>query len=832
MSVVKIGKTKSTGDLDSRSWTSLRIASIYAIVGLCWIFGTDRLLLLMGLQAGSVGFWIAAVKGTFFVLMSACLVGWLVHRSLKSITKLTELLSAVVDEATDAIYIKDTHGKYLLLNQAAADFVGRPIEEAVGMDDYALFTAEQAKGILEEDKEIFLAEKARRDEVTLTGINDTRTFSIVRAPFRDTKDRIVGLVGIARDVTERKKSEELLRISEARYRTLVEAMASPIFVFVDKKITFCNPAFVRLVGLSDQSEILGRSPLDFIHPDFRKFISGRMDLVEKTKTTLPPAEIKFLRSDGQAVPAITVSTPVEPGDNRPILVLCNDLTERERANELLRSVLASVKDSIITIDDSGIIKSINSATTQMFGFQELELIGSDIGMLMPGPHNNGHSAYLENYKRTSISKIIGIGREVEARRKDGTIFPAEIRITQFTSDGQTYFTGVMRDLSDRRRLEEQYHQAQKMEAVGRLAGGVAHDFNNLLTVINGYCDLILKNLEPHAGLHGQVSAVRNAGGKAALLTAQLLAFSRKSIVELKKVSLNSTIESAEKMLRRLIGEDIIVTAVLDPSLPEIRADLGQIDQIIMNLAVNARDAMPAGGNLTLQTKAVQLTGELQTESGSLPPGEYAQLSISDTGCGIPDDVRAKIFEPFFTTKPEGKGTGLGLAVVYGIVKQTGGHIFVESEIGKGTNFKILFPSAGRDKTADDSEKDGAIAAGFETILLVEDEPLVREIAKLSLESEGYSVLEAANEKEAKDAISAQGKTIQLLLTDVVMPNKSGLQLADEIRNTHPELKVLFMSGYTDDAIVRYGVSHSTHAFIQKPFTPQGLAQKVREVLDR
>jgi nitrogen-specific signal transduction histidine kinase/CheY-like chemotaxis protein len=394
------------------------------------------------------------------------------------------------------------------------------------------------------------------------------------------------------------------------------------------------------------------------------------------------------------------------------------------------------------------------------------------------------------------------------------------------------YVALQRDVTRELELEEQFHQAQKMEAIGQLAGGVAHDFNNLLTAINGFAELTQFQLEAEDPLQDCVGKILHAGRRAADLVRQLLAFSRKQVVQPQVLELNQVVEEVDKMLGRIIGEHIQIRTVLPPDLWLVKVDPTQIEQIIVNLAVNARDAMPEGGQLTIETSNVALDKDYTAMHLEAQPGDYVLLAVSDTGVGMSKDVAAHIFEPFFTTKEIGKGTGLGLATVYGIVQQSGGHIWVYSEEGQGTTFKIYLP---RDvQTIIPSKRNGrsqALPRGSETILLVEDEPAVREIAARTLRGQDYIVLEAVDGQDALHRSREHGDNIQLLLTDMVMPGLNGRNLADRLAQNYPELKTLFMSGYTDNTVASHGRLDSNAPFIQKPFSPGALVRKVREVLD-
>ncbi len=426
--------------------------------------------------------------------------------------------------------------------------------------------------------------------------------------------------------------------------------------------------------------------------------------------------------------------------------------------------------------------------------------------------------------------------EVEAtwKCKDGRLLTVQLSVRAVRNGARQveYYETFVRDVTDQRRLQQQLVQSQKMEAVGRLAGGIAHDFNNLLTVITSYSDLLLEDLGREDAKREDVEQIRKAAEGAAALTRQLLAFSRQQVLEPKVVSLSAVVSGVEKMLRRVLGEDVDLGTVLDPDLGSVKADVGQLEQVLMNLAVNARDAMPTGGKLTIETADVEHDPDYAREHDAAPVRQFVMLAVSDTGIGMDEATKAHIFEPFFTTKEPGKGTGLGLATVYGIVKQSGGFIWVYSEPGRGTTFKIYLPRV--DAPAPGRAADPAPAAvprGTETVLLVEDAAAVRAVTRQVLERQGYAVLEAPNGEAALHLAQKHRGPIHLLLTDVVMPVMSGRQLADQLARARPDMKVLYASGYTDDSVVRHGVLEEGTAYLQKPFTPERLARKVRDVLD-
>jgi two-component system, cell cycle sensor histidine kinase and response regulator CckA len=419
------------------------------------------------------------------------------------------------------------------------------------------------------------------------------------------------------------------------------------------------------------------------------------------------------------------------------------------------------------------------------------------------------------------------------RKRDGALIDMEVTDQAVVFDGRPSYLVLAHNVTEQRRLEAQFRQAQKMEAIGQLAGGVAHDFNNLLTVIAGYTQLSMARIQEGDPLHNDLDQVLRAARRASALTRQLLAFSRKQAMQMKSLDLNSIVSELEKMLRRLIGEDVLLKTVLAPDLGKIEADSGQIEQAIMNLVVNARDAMPAGGKLTIETSNLDLTEEYARARIGVQAGPYVMLAVSDTGVGMDTNTQARIFEPFFTTKELGKGTGLGLSTVYGIVKQCGGSIGVYSEAGHGTSFKLYFPRArqSQEEARPNSESASALR-GTETILLVEDDEMVRALARQVLERYGYEVLEAPSGSAALTAAEQHAGKIDLVIADVVMPEVSGRHLVDRVLQLRPNVSVVFISGYTDAAIVHQGVVGPDTPFLQKPFTAEALARKVREVLDR
>jgi PAS domain S-box-containing protein len=516
-----------------------------------------------------------------------------------------------------------------------------------------------------------------------------------------------------------------------------------------------------------------------------------------------------------------------------LALLARRRTRQVRQSEAhLRTIVETALDGVVSIDHIGRITAFNPAAERIFGYESGAVLGKDMAdLLIPPSLRDAHRKGLEHYNATGEGPILDQRIEIVGLHADGTEFPVELSVTRIGTAEPPSFTGFVRDIAERKRIEEQLLQSQKMEAIGLLAGGIAHDFNNLLTVITGYSDMILKKMPADDPLRRSIEAVRDAGDRASTLTGQLLAFSRKQVLQPKVHNLNDVVTGLEKMLRRIIRESVDFRVVLDPELGNIRADPGKIEQVIMNLAINASDAVPNVGRLTIETKNVYLDEDYVSQHIEISPGPFVRLSVTDTGEGMDEQTQRRIFDPFFTTKEMGKGTGLGLSTVHGIVKQSGGDVTVYSEIGHGTTFKIYIPRVDEKAQASNREIDEVNDfSGTETILLVEDEESVRNLAREILTSSGYKVLEAANGAAALSICDNYSEPVHLLLTDVIMPNMSGNELKNRIFELYPGLKVLFMSGYTDDSIAHSGILDSDIAFIEKPFSPDGLARKVRDVL--
>lgn len=760
-------------------------------------------------------------------------------RAEAEIQRSTDLLRAIAEWTPDAVFVKDKDGRYLLFNPAAAKFVGRRVEEVIGRDDTELFDPEGARLVMDRDRAVMASGEIDTGEEVLTAAGVTRTFLATKAPYRDKQGNIIGVIGISRDITQRKQAEAERDYLLARMRLQFERMPlGGLLTDADFRIIDWNSAAERIFGYS-KDEVLGMGPpFEKIVPQVwwpqESAILQRIRCGDMAANSVNENVTK----DGRVIICEWNNTPLldAAGQFMGMFSIAQDITDRrdaERALQLRDRAIQAVTQGILISDPAQAgnpIIYVSPSFEKLTGYSPSEVIGRNCRFLQ-GPGTDPETV-------ARVRRAIEEGQpckvEILNYRKDGTSFWNELSISPVTDDqGRlTHFVGSQADVTSRRKLEEQLRQVQKMEAVGRLAGGVAHDFNNLLTIINGYSELMLDSLEAADPLVDYVEQIRRAGDRAADMTRQLLAFSRKQMQQPVVLDINTLIRDTEKMLNRLIGADIELVLDLKADLWKINADKGQMEQIIMNLILNARDAMPSGGSLVVTTNNIELDESYASMHSEAHVGKYVLLAVCDTGCGMDKETLARVFEPFFTTKEADKGTGLGLATVYGIVKQCNGHIDVYSEPGLGTTFKIYLPVNGADESAAHQPQVVTEARrGSEVILLVEDEAGVRSLAAQILISNGYHVLEAGNGQEALDAIEQSTQEIQLIITDVVMPGMGGRQLVERIRNRLPDAKVLFMSGYTEDAIVRHGILSSEAEFLQKPFTAAALKTKVREILD-
>ena len=625
------------------------------------------------------------------------------------------------------------------------------------------------------------------------------------------------------------------RSAEEYYRRLFEAVPLPLWV-VDRdsaRFLAVNDVALAHYGYS-REEFLAMTIADLRAPDSRPPVRDANR--EHDVDVLAGGAWRHVTQDGTVIDVETRARAIVFGGQHAAITVVNDVTERNRAAEAMRRSEAKYQALIreaptgITLSTlGGNLLAANPAFLAMMGFtSESEALAVDTRQLYEAPGTRAelldaleHGNHIDR-------------KEIALRRTDGSLITARctIRLVTDPSTGEQHIEAISEDVTEQRKIERQFQQAQKMEAVGQLAGGIAHDFNNMLTVIISYSDLLLAGLGADDARREEVLAIRAAGKSAATLTRQLLIFSRQQVVQPRVMHLNDLVVDTGAMLNRLIGESIVLQTVLDPDAGAVKVDQGQMEQVIVNLAVNARDAMPDGGRLLIESKNVTFDAAYAVRNRLYPAGRYVSLIVSDNGLGMDEEMQARIFEPFFTTKEPGKGTGLGLATVYGIVKQSGGYISVYSEPGNGTSFKIYFPRIDEsDAPVERVSASVPAVGGTETLLVVEDDETVRKMVRLILERDGYIVLAVPNGEEALALATAHGGPIDLLVTDVVMPGISGRVLADRFAALRPESRLLFVSGYTDDALVYHGVLEAGMHYLEKPFTPDSLSRMVRRVLD-
>jgi PAS domain S-box-containing protein len=646
--------------------------------------------------------------------------------------------------------------------------------------------------------------------------------------------------GAMSEISERKLAEEELEFQKTLLESQTEASVDGILIVSREGETISfNKRFIELWNISEEvlRERSYEAALEYVLERLANSgdYSNRVNYLSHHSDERSHDEIQV--KDGRTLERYGAPIKGAVNDYYGRAWFFRDITERKRAEEALRDseeryrdLVENAHDMIYTHDLQGNYTSINKAGEQITGYTHEEYLTLSLAQTIAPD-------YLDKANET-LRRMLGgenvNAYEMEILAKDGHRITVEANTKLVFQNGVPVgVQGIARDVNERKQLEEQLRQSQKMEAIGQLAGGVAHDFNNLLTAINGYSTLALQRIDDNHPLKGYLEEIKKAGDRATNLTRQLLAFGRKQILQPRPINLNDIVTDMNKMLRRLIGEDIELRAKLDPNLKKTKADPGQIEQVLVNLIVNARDAMHQGGNLTIETANIELDQEYAGKHASVPPGVYVMMAVSDTGVGMDQETQARIFDPFFTTKEKGKGTGLGLSTVYGIVKQSGGNIWVTSEPGRGTTFKVYLPRLeSASEEIDAATEDTVATGGSEKILLVEDDDVVRGLARRILEQAGYHVLEASGGEEAIRLFAAQSEPVDLLLTDVVMPETSGKEVADRLCKLLPGLKVVFMSGYTEEAIVHHGVLDSNVQFIQKPFTPTRLVRTVRRELDK
>ncbi len=760
---------------------------------------------------------------------------------------------AVFDQSYDFIHLLTVEGRLLDANAVALNFIGLEKTDVLGMHfwetpwwAHSQELQEQVRSAIEKAAK---GELLRFEATHLSTDGNLHIIDFCVKPATDRMGNVAFLISEGRDITERKRAEVALRRSDAELRSFIER--SPFGVFrgsiEQDKFLEVNPALVNMLGYASAEELCSTT----------LSIEILLDPLEMPRILTPllrdgnvnAIEIQFRKKTGETITTSLNGRLVQDALTGDLVIegTVEDISDRKRAERALREseeYFRQVVESTpvgIYIQTDGLLRYLNPAALAMVGAESLDqVVGRGYLEII---HPDYHAAVAERARIVTVEKKAAPLLEERLLRLDQTIFDGEVIAIPFVFEGRNGALVFVRDITEnkreeheRRELEQQLRHAQKMEAVGRLAGGIAHDFNNLLMVIQSYAEMLQSRLPAHDPLRNNTREIMEAARRAASLTGQLLAFSRKQINSPVVLDLNALVKNTARMLKRLIGEDIELRVELGELLWAIEADSDQIVQVLMNLCLNSRDAMPQGGTLTIAIENITLDEARIGDHPYMLPGEYVKITFIDTGMGISEEKQEHIFEPFFTTKDVGKGTGLGLATVYGIVKQNGGYIWVDSELGHGACFTICLPRAlstvlDPSSTKFDARPAGMQPTGTDIILVAEDEDALREAICSYLRSLGYTVFAAGSGQEAL-SLASQQQRIDLLITDVVMPKMSGTKLAQLLGSANPHLKTLYMSGYTEDEVLRRGIHGHKAKFLQKPFNLSTLARKVRDTLER
>jgi two-component system cell cycle sensor histidine kinase/response regulator CckA len=663
---------------------------------------------------------------------------------------------------------------------------------------------------------------------------DGRAITIYSNSVRVNYDGFDAVLSQMTDITELKAYEEALNASESRYRTLIEYSPYPIAVYIDLKMYYVNKAAVKLMGAASPEDLIGLPVEGFIHKDSTRVFNKRVDTVLSGRF-LEPVREKINTLDGRVIVVYANTVPIQYDGQDAVLAQFTDLT---RLEEYERALIASEERHRALIEElpfalvvhrHGIIKYANPAAARMVGVESPKaLIGVDVLNFVHGDQKEEAIQRIRDLWQHKIEE--SVPSELKLIHQNGDIIDVKLMAKRVEYEKQTAVQELIEDVTERKQLERQLLQSQKMEAVGQLAGGIAHDFNNILTIIKGYSDLMALNDAIDERSREQIGYIAEAAERAASLTRQLLAFSRKQILRPQVIDLNDLVNVMKKMLQRLIGENISLYTNLHSAPVFVKADPGQMEQVVMNIVINSRDAMPEGGVLTLETGLRSITDNTIIIDEETVKGNFAFLRIADNGIGMDAETLKRIFEPFYTTKDVGKGTGLGLSTVYGIIKQSGGFILTESEKDKGTENSILLPNSEESKAHPENAEKERVLRGTETILIVEDEEVIAGLIYKTLQRYGYKTLVATDASIAVNLSAMHEGNIDLLVVDVVMPNLSGKELAQKILPENPGMSVLFMSGYTRDTISQHGILEEDTHFIQKPFAMPDLVEQIRRVL--
>jgi two-component system, cell cycle sensor histidine kinase and response regulator CckA len=762
-------------------------------------------------------------------------------RRLEALIEYSSLAIVTLDEGHNIISCNQDFEE--LFHFKESDIVGRNLDELIASHEYIedaiSYTKETLRG-----KAIHGSGKRQRKDGEYIDVEFIGVPIIIDG-------KLIGAYGIYQDISERKRAEEALKISRQRLTQIFDFLPDATFAIdKDGKVIAWNKAIEDMTGIKAE-DIMGKGNYEYAIPFYGNKRPVLIDLVGKWNEEIKQ-KYQYVKKEDEFLFSETYDPLVKPGgflwnkacrlydSNGEVIGAIEsirDITETKRAEEALRkseehyrSIFEDSRDAIYITTRDGKFIDANQSALDLFGYSREEM--ESVNALQLYVHPGDADRFQGEIEKKGFLRDY----EVTFRKKDGTELDCLLNTSlRRANDGSILgYQGIIRDMTEQRKLEAQFRQSQKMEAIGTLAGGVAHDFNNLLTTIIGNADLGLMDMGKDHPLRGSIEDIKKAANSAASLTRQLLAFSRKQVIKPEVLDLNEVITVTKKMLKRLMGEDVELSTVLEPEPWKVHADRGQVEQVIMNLTVNARDAMPQGGQLTVETANIDLDEDYFRKHGiEEQPGSYVMLSVNDTGIGMDKETQSHIFEPFFTSKGIGKGTGLGLSTVYGIVKQNNGFVWTYSEPGQGTTFKIYLPKAKKDVEPEKKGRTPVIKLdGSETVLIVEDDDSLRKLAKRSLQPHGYRILAAENGEDALRVSKENEGPIDLLITDVVMPKMGGKEVAERLQPLYPNMKVIYMSGYTDGTIVNHGVLAPGLNFFEKPFSPEGLARKVREVLDK
>jgi PAS domain S-box-containing protein len=758
-------------------------------------------------------------------------------------------LTAIIENQPGLLWLKDVEGRFLAVNHAFARSCGGQTPDGVaGKTDLDVWPRDLAEKYRADDLDVMSTRKPLVVEERIFDQGEEKWFQTFKTPVLSTDGQVLGTCGFALDITKRKQSEESLRESEARFRQLAENI-NQVFWIADRDMTgtlYVSPAYEKIWGRTCASlYATPRSWLDSVHPEDLEWVTHSL---AKRGSEAHRLEYRIVRPDGAIRWVVDRGFPVrnDAGEIYRFAGIAEDITDRRLAEQVIqkserkyRELVENANSIILRSNSRAEITFLNEYGQKFFGYEEEEILGRNVvGTIAPETESTGRDlgALIRNIRQEPTAfeqnvneNILRDGRRVWIAWTNKGVFDADGNLEEVLSIG-TDITERKRAEQEREKLQAQLLQAQKLESVGRLAGGVAHDFNNMLGVIIGHTELALAQVDAAQPLFADLREIRKAAERSANLIRQLLAFARKQTVTPKVLDMNETVGGMLKMLRRLIGEDIQLTWLPGSGVWPVKIDPSQIDQILANLCVNARDAIDGVGHLVIKTENVSLDETYCREHSWAVSGEYVLLTVSDDGRGMDKETLVRLFEPFFTTKEVGKGTGLGLSTVYGIVKQNNGFIDVHSEPNQGATFEIYLPRSQGE--AEETRRDGVAlrASGQETILVVEDEPPILKLTARILEQEGYTVLAASTPGEAIRVAEEHVDEVHLLITDVIMPEMNGRDLAKRLLSLYPRIKLLYMSGYTADIIAHHGVLDDDVHFIQKPFTKQGLVVKLREAL--